>query len=97
MPFHNSIELSDPEVNVVTWADPITGYVWETVYPQAGKACNEASTCVWTEREHDAYPRRDPYWFPIESKATYPWVDYRGARPSEAPRAVLTHYSEATS
>lgn len=97
MPFHNSIELSDPEVNVVTWADPITGYVWETVYPMEGKDARCTTACVWTQREHDAYLRPEPIWFPVESRATYPWVSYRGQRPCEADRAVLTHYSEATS
>jgi hypothetical protein len=56
-----TVRYAASEATVFGWADPITGYVWETVYdgnPDVG-----TMVAVYTERQHGWAMHREPNYF----------------------------------
>ena len=75
------------EATVYGWADPITGYVWETVYePASDLTPGWQSTAVFTEAQADWAPYEHPNYFAGRhvGAANLPLISVRGRRPCGA-------------
>lgn len=83
----HAIHYTAPEATVYGWADPITGYVWETVY---NRQQGWESTAVFTEQQADWAPHEHPHFFAgrhVGDQPCLPHINVRGEN-----RAYSTDY-----